>query len=191
MPTPATWDAPGLTWDMPGLVWNGPNPLTPTAMPADNRVSAELSDAIKAQILVKIQEIRALLPFLINLTVDERRELPKMGDKTVAFDQKCQSYMAARPELVPSYVNLLELAKDRTLRLQLADVFNELNSLSEAVDDTLMVVGSEILMADLSFYQNIRQAAQRNVTGVDVIYEDLRQRFPGRGRSAPTPPPNP
>jgi hypothetical protein len=178
---------------MPGLVWNGylPELSTPTAMPADNRVCAELSDATKAQILVKIQELRALLPFLLNLTLEERREPPKMGDKTVAFDQKCQSYMTARPELVPTFVNLPELAKDRTLRLQLADVFNELNSLCEAVDDTMMVVGSEILMSDLSFYQNVRQAAQRNVTGVDVIYEDLRQRFPGRGRTTPPTPPSP
>ena len=75
----------------------------------------------------------------------------------------------------------------------LADVFRELNKLCEAVDDTLMLVGSEIWMADLSFYQTVRQAAKRSVFGADAIYDELKQRFPGvagdpEEEPEPTPP---
>ena len=42
-----------------------------------------------------------------------------------------------------------------------------------------MRVGSEIWMADLSFYQTVRQASKRDVPGADTIYDDLKVRFPG------------
>jgi hypothetical protein len=52
-------------------------------MPDENRISAALTDANKTAILQKISEIRALLPFLVNLTPDERQTLPKLGEKTL------------------------------------------------------------------------------------------------------------
>lgn len=66
-------------------------------MPDDNRISAAITDANKTAILQKINEIRALLPFLINLTPEERQTLPKLGDKTLAFDEKAASYMEPIP----------------------------------------------------------------------------------------------
>jgi hypothetical protein len=45
----------------------------------------------------------------------------------------------------------------------LADIWRELRQLCEKVDDTLMLVGSEIWMADLSFYQTVKLAARRDV----------------------------
>jgi hypothetical protein len=52
-------------------------------------------------------------------------------------------------------------------------------------------VNSELMMADLSFYQNVRQAAKRGRPGADTIYNDLRVRFPGGNPQPPTPPPGP
>lgn|GEM_PF-3093661 len=66
--------------------------------------------------------------------------------------------MATAPNLIPPFVTAAEVTKDRALRLVLADVFRELKKLCEQVDDTLMLVGSEVWMAALSFYQTVRQA---------------------------------
>jgi hypothetical protein len=179
MPQPLTYDS-GVAFDTPGLVWDGDNLQTYTAMPTDNRISAVIAPADKAAVLAAIQTIRTKLPFLVNLSVDERSHLPKMSDKTVAFDAKCASYMTNHPELVPSFVNTTELAKDRALRNDLLDIQHELAQAAEGVDDTIMLASSEAYMADLSFYQNVRQAAQRGVVGSDTIYNDLQARFPGR-----------
>ena len=159
-------------------------------MPNDNRISAVLAPADKTTILQKITDIRALLPFLLNLTVQERKELFKLGDKGLGFDEKCKTYMANNATLVPSYVTVAEVEKDRVLRTAMLDILRELASLQEAVDDTVLTLGSEILMADLSFYQSVRQAARRGTpTGIDVIYNDLQERFPGTRKPAtPTPP---
>lgn len=185
---PIRYDTPGLTWDMPGLAWDGFIDNQNTSMPSDNRISAVLAPASKSAVLAAIATIRTNLPFLINLTLEERRLLPKMGDKTIAFDQKCASYMNAHPELVPSYVSTAELAKDRALVNDLHDIARELGQVAEGIDDTIMLAGSEAYMADLSFYQNVRQAAQRGVVGADAIYSDLNQRFPGRPPKPSTPP---
>jgi len=161
-------------------------------MPNDNRISAVLAPADKTTILQKITDIRALLPFLLNLTVQERKELFKLGDKGLGFDEKCKTYMANNATLVPSYVTVAEVEKDRVLRTAMLDILRELASLQEAVDDTVLTLGSEIVMADLSFYQSVRQAAKRGVAGIDVIFNDLQERFPGtRKATTPTPPPTP
>ena len=198
MPTPLTWNS-GLVWNAstPGAVWNGvaSNPNPPATMPNDNRISAEVTAATKTAILTKLTEITDLLPFLINLTKDERVQLPKMGPASLAFDEQCASYMASAPNLVPPFVTAAEVTKDRNLRLVLADVLREARKLCEKLDDTLMLVGSEIWMADLSFYQTVRQAARRDVPGADTIYDDLKVRFPGTAgdpeeeeEPSPTPP---
>jgi hypothetical protein len=160
-------------------------------MPNDNRISAVLAPADKTTALQKITDIRALLPFLLNLTVQERKELFKLGDKGLGFDAKCQTYMTNNSTLVPSYVTVAEVDKDRTLRLALLDIQREIASLLEAVDDTVMTLGSEILMADLSFYANVRQAAKRGVAGIDVIFNDLQERFPGTRKTTTPPTPTP
>ena len=157
-------------------------------MPDDNRISAEITAANKTAILTKLTEIKALMPFLLNLTKDERIQLPKLGGASLLFDEQCASYIASAPNLVPPYVDPAEVSKDRVLRVTVADVLREVKKLCEMLDDTLMVIGSEIWMADLSFYQTVRQAARRNVSGADTVYDELRERFPGIGGDPEEPP---
>ncbi len=200
MAQPLTWDSSdvSLSWDSPlTLLWDGdvpdPTPSPPTTMPNDNRVSAEITAANKAVIMAKFTELKALMPFLINLTKTERIQLPKLGSASLGFDEQCTSYMATAPNLIPPFVVVAEVTKDRALRLALADVLREARKLCEMVDDTLLLVGSEIWMADISFYQTVKQAARRDVPGADAIYDDLKQRFPGvsgdpEEEPEPTPP---
>ncbi|MCB1062168.1 MAG: hypothetical protein KDN20_04505 [Verrucomicrobiae bacterium] len=180
---PITWDS-GLRWDTPGLKWDGtvPDPPSnpPPPMTDTNRISAELTQQQVDDISAAIQTIRDNLDFLISLSAQDRREMPKLGDKTLAFDEKCASHMAAHPELVPGFVDTAEVAKDRALRIPLANVERLLTELCDAVSDTLLQVGSEIYMADLSFYASVRDAARRNIPAADVIYAELQERFPGR-----------
>ncbi len=160
-------------------------------MPNDNRISTEVTAANRTAILTKLTEIKALLPFLINLTKDERIQLPKLGAASLLFDEQCASYMASAPNLVPPFVDPAEVTKDRALRVVLADIFREVKKLCEQLDDSLLLVGSEIWLADLSFYQTVRQAARRDVAGADTVYDELKQRFPGVAGDPEEEPPTP
>lgn len=155
-------------------------------MPDFNRISAELNEQDVADLRALIATARSKLPFLLGLTTQERKELAKLGDKTVGFDEKVQAYMNTNPEFVPAFIDSAEVRKDRLLRMRFLNFFPEFMTLAEQMDDTLTILGSEILMADLAYYQNVREAARRGVPGAQQIYEDLRVRFPGGGRPTAT-----
>ena len=53
-------------------------------MPYQN-IDASLSESDLQEIREHLQAITTKLPFLVALTVDERRKLYKMGDKSLAF----------------------------------------------------------------------------------------------------------
>jgi len=152
-----------------------------------NRVSASMSAEDIAAINAAIQTIQSKLPFLVGLSDADRMALPKMADKSSAFHDKTAGYMATNPEFLPGYVKTDEVGKDQGLRNQMLQFYPQFTTLFRSVEDTLMVVNSELWMADLAYYQNVRAAAGRGVAGSQAIYNDLRQRFPGRPSSPKQP----
>ncbi len=171
---------PNLAYDSPFVFWDGavPDPIIP--MSNDNRISTEISAQKKAAIVAAIQALKTELQgVIINLNADERQSLPKIADKTLAFDEKCKAYMAQRPELVPGFVNLTEMAKDRKLVDDLLPCLQELAPICEGLEDTVSVAYTDIYVADLAFHANVKQAAKRGIAGADTIYNDLKQRFSG------------
>lgn len=160
-------------------------------MASDNRISITITPTKKAAILAAVAALKTeLAGIIINLTAEERQALPKIGDKTLAFDEKCKLYMAQRPDLVPGFVDMAEMAKDRALIADLLPVLTELAPICEGLEDTVSLSYTDIYMSDLSFYQNVKQASKRGASGTDTIYNDLKSRFPGRaGNPTPTPTP--
>ena len=155
-------------------------------MPEDNRISAELAPANKTTIITKLGEIIDLLPFRVNFTADERRSVPGIGVTREGMIPAFTQEMAAHPELVPSYVDTVDMAKDIALRAALLELVAHANELRESLEDTAQAAGSDILLAFLAFYNNVQQAAKRGVPGVDAILSNLQQFIP-RGRRPTTP----
>ncbi len=158
-------------------------------MASDNRISLEITaeqeDAIdKAVAALK----KALEGLLINLTPEEKQSLPRIGDNSLAFDQKCAAYMANRADLMPGFLDPVEIAKDRKVVAVLQPTLRELAPLCEGLIDTIMLANSDLMVTDLAFYQSVRQAAKRGVSGADTIFDDLKTRFPGRPKKGPNPP---
>jgi len=192
MATPLCWgmklaDGTPITFGMKGARWNGTleeveaalNQQSNNPMTNDNRVSATISPADITAILAAITTIRTKLPFLIPVGAQERLELPKLGEKTIGFHEKCTAYMASNPEFLPGFIQPAEVGKDISLRDQIHQFLPQLLELVSLVTGTEMVVGSEIYMADLAYYQSVREAARRGRAGAEDIYVDLQSRFPG------------
>ena len=156
-------------------------------MPYQN-ISAELKPDEKNAILDLIQQITDKLPFLINLTQEERIQIPKMGDKTVAFVEKALELAQQNQHLVPPYLNIDELRRDLELAKQLRDVLNKLAPLLEKVSDTYLAAGSEAYIAALAFYNSAKSAAKSNVPGTDYIVDELGKRFVRKSEQKEEPP---
>jgi hypothetical protein len=50
--------------------------------------------------------------------------------------------------------------------------------LSDGIDDTVMVAGSEAYQAALVFYNAVKAAAAQDIPGAKEVYSDLKARFP-------------
>ncbi len=153
-------------------------------MPNDNRISQEITDAVKSQVLTKLQEIKDLLPFLITLTPEEKRSILTISTERGAMDAAFTSEMAAHADLVPAYVDPAEMARDRELRADLLEILQRSREICDALEDTAHVAGSDVLLGYLSFYNSVQQAAKRGVDGSKALLDNLSRFFPRSRRAA-------
>jgi hypothetical protein len=163
------------------MVYSPINPKKETYM-KDNRHTQTIPSTILTQAQTKIDEAKTLLaPYLLALTPAERRELPKMGEKTIAFVEKAYDFALQNPALVPPYLDVAAFGADFADAHGLWTLLNTVQQLEEAVDDTEMTAGSEAYQAALVFYKSVKMAAAQDVPGAKAVYEELKTRFPQRG----------
>ncbi|MCX6895936.1 MAG: hypothetical protein NTZ16_10655 [Verrucomicrobia bacterium] len=151
-------------------------------MPNDNQVSVTIPDQTVTDILGHIAAIQTLLPFLLSRDAGDNSVL--LGEKSVGFDEKCANYIASNPDFLPSYINPAEVLKDRTARAQILKFLPQLRLLTEQAGDTFDVIGNEIMLADLAYYNSTGEAAKRGRPGAGAIHDDLATRYPGRPSKA-------
>jgi hypothetical protein len=153
-------------------------------MSQKNLLSFNIPEADMTEILTCIKTLQEkLMPHLLKLTPEERQELLKMGDKTLAFVLKSAEHCKTNPDLVPPYVDVNELAIDIAAYESLRAIHQPLLQITNALSDTMSVSGSEALSACLMFYSSVKNATRSTNQKAETIYRDLAERFPGRGKS--------
>ena len=150
---------------------------------ADNRISANLSASDRLAVMDAIATIRQKLPFLIDLTTEERKALPKLGDKSRAFVTKALEVGTQNPDFLPRSFDLDEMRRDMQLFEALYPILLSLTQLQELVDDTAVAVGSEAYAAGLMVY-NYAKASGKG-TGLDSMVDDLGRRFARKTKKVP------
>lgn len=150
-----------------------------------NRITATLTEADRQAVLDAFQVITSKLPFLISLSPEERRELPKMGDKSVAFVRKSVELAQGGSAYLPGAFDAAEFRADLTLYDALLPILQQAMMLQEKVEDTMTLLGSDLYVAALDHYA----AAKRNGTtgGLDELMSVLGRRFTRRPAAPVTP----
>ena len=151
----------------------------------DNRVSASLTDADKAAVLSAVNTIREKLPFLIDLSLEERKGLPKLGDKSQAFVSQALELATQNTDILPRSFDVDEFRKDVELLNALRPVVTALTQLQELLDDTYVEVGSEAYSSALFVYQ-IARAANKGAA-LDNLLDGLGARFARKSRNKDAP----
>lgn len=143
-------------------------------------IAVSIPESDLAAIRASIDTLKVkLLPHLKTLSPQERRELPKMGDRTVAFVQKALEYCRQNRDLVPNYLDLDAMSLDTGAVQTLRELAQGLGPIADALDDSLTLSGSEAYQGALVFYSNVKNAAKVKTPKAASIYEDLSSRFPG------------
>jgi hypothetical protein len=140
---------------------------------------ADLEEANK--LILRLLEI--LFPYATPLTAQDRKELPIMGEKSLSFVEKSFEYAKGNPDLRPNLLNLDDYSIDVADAVGLRVLKNNLHQAYEIVDDIVTLAGSEAYQSSLVFYAYVKFLAANDTPGAKTVYNELKTRFPGRGRS--------
>ncbi|MBW4451939.1 MAG: hypothetical protein KME55_04235 [Nostoc indistinguendum CM1-VF10] len=143
---------------------------------AYQNITGSLTPADIQEIKAAFATIEAKLPFLVTLSVEERRKLFKMGDKSLAFVNTSLTAAQSNREILPASFDVDEFVRDYQLAATLSELLIGLRQLPEQVDDTLMAVGSETMSSSLTVYDYVKTAAKKT-PGLKTIAEQLGERF--------------
>ncbi|BAB72952.1 hypothetical protein ACN23B_04985 [Anabaena sp. FACHB-709] len=143
---------------------------------AYQNITASLSAEDVKEIKAAFATIQGKLPFLVTLSVEERRKLFKMGDKSLAFVNTSLTAAQSNPDILPASFDVEEFVRDYQLATTLTELLIGLRQLTEQVDDTLLAVGSEAMGSSLTVYDYVKTAAKKT-PGLKTLAEQLGERF--------------
>lgn len=144
-------------------------------------LSISITPADKAAILTKIGEIKALMPFLINLTPQERKRLRKKGTKRTGYVNDVYQAVQNNQTVIPATFNVAAYKQDKFAGDDLTDIDDQLIPLFEGISDTLLLLGVELMKQSDSGYDYLKRAAKDNAS-IQAIVEQIAKAFAGQGK---------
>jgi len=129
--------------------------------------------------LQQINDCRAQLPFLVNLTPKERTGYLRLGPNAAAFFSKAINHCQNNPHLIPPFLALAEWQNDHEVYKRLEVLLAQVRVLEQAIADTVIALRQENTVAATTFYKMVKIAATQNVPGTNAIIDDLQPMLPG------------
>lgn len=154
-----------------------------------NRHTHPIPPEVVEQIRLKTRELKELLaPYALSLTSADKRALPLMGEKTLAFVEKAHAFATENPALRPAFLDQdafdIDFQDAIGLRAETASLAQALDTLH----DIQALAGSEAYQAALAFYGYLKLLIDQDVPNAKALHAELKSRFPSRGaRSGATP----
>jgi hypothetical protein len=141
-------------------------------MARQNLVSAVLDAAVGKTILEQINSNKEAMPFLINLSKEQRSKFRKMGPKSVDYVNDtlvgAQQFKNSMAKDFP----LEEFQKDVDLIKQLYPILVAAQSFAEALSDTVLALGTDCMKEADESYKFLKIAAKTDANAkaqVDLI----------------------
>jgi hypothetical protein len=148
--------------------------------------SFKIPDSDLQDVQAAVQTLQAkLVPYLVNISPDEKRGLTKMGSKSVDFVSKTLGYANTNPQFKPAFVDIDDFSSDVNAFGVLRSLQQPLSQVADMLDDSLALTGSDAMNAALAYYQSVKTANKLNLPGAATITDDLSTRFAGQGPRAP------
>ncbi len=150
---------------------------------SQNLLSLSFTAADLAAISAAISTLEEKLAALIELSVDERRGLNKMGDKSEAACRQTLIVLAQNQQILPPSFDLAEAERDLAVLDQMRPMLARLRQLVARAEDTEMALGSDVLNAALEGYALAKAAGKG--AALDALRESMSSRYGRRRRNDP------
>ncbi|RZL01400.1 MAG: hypothetical protein EOP36_11755 [Rubrivivax sp.] len=142
---------------------------------SQNIISLSLTAADYAEVDAALSTLETKLAGLIDLSADERRALPKMGQKSEAFCRQTLTVLAQNPQVVPSGLDLAEAQRDLVNLDALRGRTARLRQLMGRFEDSEMALGSDVMSAALEGYALLKVLGKGS--GLDALRQGMSARF--------------
>ena len=146
------------------------------------KISAVVSQEQESQVIKLIKQARSILSFLVNLTSIVRIRLAKLSRAHVGFVDTSLVEAKTHPKYLPSYFTLEEFSGEVELRDRLIRIRAELESFSQRVDDTILVVQAEVYRKSRLFYKSVKVAGKSGEADAERIAKNLSYHFKKLGK---------
>ncbi|MCI0470599.1 MAG: hypothetical protein L0Y73_02970 [Candidatus Aminicenantes bacterium] len=146
-----------------------------------NKISAEVSQESESQVVQHVKDCLALLPFLVQLSKEERSRLGKFSRKNQAFVERGLMYAKSNPDFIPAGITVQEFEKDVNLINSLRRLYTEANTLSDKLKHTLILTESEAYRTARLFYRSVKSLTAEGGEGAESVAKDLAYHYKDQG----------
>ena len=150
-----------------------------------NRISASLSQDDRDAVMEAIKTIKERLPFLVTLSTEQIKELPKAGAKARDFSQKALEIVTQNPDIMPRSFDIEEMRKDVELHQAFEPVYLAFVQLMDAIESTHTLIRSESYSSALMVYTQAKTLGKD--LGLGTSADLLGQLFARKVKPGPEP----
>lgn len=150
-------------------------------------VKGQLSNEQVESVMGLVSQIGAQLPFLIDLTVEDRRTLPKLGDKSRAFVDQGLLVATQNQGIMPRSFDIDGYRSDVEMVRRLEPLVMAVGQLFGRLEDTLLAAGSDAYSQSLMVYQAAKLAGKDG--SLEQHLEGLSRRFARKSPATGAKPP--
>ena len=150
-----------------------------------NLVSLHLTEEDLVAVDAALRTLEEKLAVLVELSVDERRALTKMGEKSEAFCRQTLIVLAQNRQIIPAELDVREAENDLEQLDLLRPRFARLRQLATRADDTEMALGSDVMATALEGYALAKVFGKG--AGLDALRAAVGTRFSRRRSGGETP----
>jgi hypothetical protein len=144
-------------------------------MPYQN-IDATISDADLQAVKDAFAAVLQKLPFLVNLTADERKSIFKTGPDSLSFVNNALTAAQNNPKIFPASFSTPAFQNDVDLFGALTELSTLGDSVTSRIDDTRLAVGGEAMQQSIQVYNYVKTAA-KTTPGLKPVADQLGERF--------------
>ncbi|WP_282039182.1 hypothetical protein [Saccharicrinis aurantiacus] len=145
----------------------------------ENNFELQITEEESGQIDAAFETLKGILmPKLRVLEKSEKKELLRMGDKSVAFVDKSLEIAKQDATLLGSFIDVSALETDVVAINTLRSYEYQFNELLSAIDDSYALAGHEAYNASLMVYSLMKNAEKMGHPGAKEKVSELKKRFP-------------
>ena len=122
-------------------------------------------------------------PFL-TLTADEKKDLFKMGDKSVTFCQQTAMVLEQNQQALPANFDYAEMKSDLAAYTLLEPRILRIKEVLARMEDTQTALGSDVMVAASEGYALMKMFGKAE--GLGELQQTMKSRRPGRPRKGDT-----